>query len=103
MMVSMLLEDMLRDMGHVVVGPATRLEIAIESARTDPIDGAILDLNLNGVNTYKVAEVLRERNIPFIFATGYGSSALVERFRSAPVLQKPFLRGELEAALKTIA
>lgn len=102
MMVSMLLEDMLRDMGHEVVGPATRLEAAVEKAGSAEIDGAILDLNLNGVSTYPVAEVLQKRGIPFIFATGYGSSALVDRYRQIPTLQKPFLRSEMEAALRTM-
>lgn len=102
MMVSMLLEDMLHDMGHEVVGPVTKLEAAVEKAAVADIDGAVLDLNLNGVNTYPVADVLQKRGIPFIFATGYGSSALVERYRGVPTLQKPFLRSEMEAALRTM-
>ncbi len=102
MMVSMLLEDMLQEMGHEVVGPVARLETAVEKAASMEIDGAILDLNLNGVNTYPVADALNKRGIPFIFATGYGSTALLERFRKTRTLQKPYLRSELAAALESL-
>jgi hypothetical protein len=41
---------------------------------------AILDLNLGGVLTYPVVDVLAERGVPFIFATGYGSGGLKEAY-----------------------
>jgi CheY-like chemotaxis protein len=68
-------------------------------AREAKIDVAILDLNLAGVLTYPVARLLQERGIPFIFATGYGSSGLMEDFQRSPTLQKPFGHNDLEQAL----
>ncbi len=73
-MIAMLIEDMLGDLGHELVRVANRLEDAIAAARNESIDLAILDLNLSGVLTYPAADVLMERGIPFIFATGYGSA-----------------------------
>ena len=37
-----------------------------------------------------MADLLKARNRPFIFATGYGSSGLPEEYRDRPALQKPF-------------
>ena len=100
MMVSMLIEDMLTDLGCEIVGPYVRVDAALRAAREMDIDAAVLDFNLNGENTYPVARMLRERQIPFVFATGYGASVLNESFMGIPLLQKPFRRDELRRALQ---
>lgn len=97
--VAMLLEDMLAELGYEVVGPVTRLDRALELARNAAIGAAVLDLNLNGEDTYPVADALSARAIPFIFATGYGVKEVAERFRGTPLTQKPFHRDDLERAL----
>lgn len=97
--VAMMLEDMLAELGYAVVGPVTRFERALELARGAAIDAAVLDVNLNGRDTYAVADALNARAIPFVFATGYGAKELAERFRGTPVTQKPFHRDDLERAL----
>jgi CheY-like chemotaxis protein len=58
MMVAMLVEDMLSDFGCHVLGPASRLEEALRLADAGEIDVAILDVNLNGQETYPVADAL---------------------------------------------
>jgi CheY-like chemotaxis protein len=63
------------------------LEQALAKARSATIDAAILDVNLNGQDTFEVAEILRERRIPFVFATGYGATALARRFENAHLVQ----------------
>jgi CheY-like chemotaxis protein len=98
--VAMLLEDMLAELGYEVVGPVTRLDRALVLARDAPIDAAVLDVNLNGRDTYAVADALSARAIPFVFATGYGAKELAERFRGTPITQKPFHRDDLERALR---
>lgn len=99
MMVAMLLEDMLGDLGCQVVGPVGQIEEALSLAGEAVIDAAVLDVNLNGSETYPVAEVLQKRGIPFIFATGYGAGGLNERFSGAPALQKPFQERDLASLL----
>jgi two-component SAPR family response regulator len=69
-------------------------------ARDADIDAAILDVNLKGQNTFAVADILSERQIPFIFATGYGAGGTADRFRSVPTLAKPFQRDELDRTLQ---
>jgi CheY-like chemotaxis protein len=100
MMVAMLLEDMLADLGCTVVGSAARVEEAlalIEAAGA--LDAAVLDINLNGQKSYPVADALVARSVPFLFATGYGRDSVMNGYRSFPLLQKPFRPSELAAAL----
>src|SRR3954465_926104 len=61
MMVSMLIEDMLLDLGCTVVGPASRLDEALVLAKDSELDCAVLDVNLGGQPIFPVADVLRAR------------------------------------------
>lgn len=99
-MVSMLIEDMLGDLGCEVVGTASRLDDALEKSRSLSFDIAILDVNLSGQPTFDIARVLAEREIAFVFATGYGPARLPEPLSDAPVLQKPFRRKDMERVLR---
>lgn len=94
------LQMTVEDEGWTAVGPVARLNRALEQARKGEIDGAILDINLDGEESFPVADILRERGIPFVFSTGYDrASMLPERFRDIPVLQKPFARDALRRTL----
>ena len=99
MIVSMMLVDMLGDLGHEVVGTAACLDDAMRLAETAELDVAMLDLHLSGQQTYPVAEVLRARGLRFVFATGYGGDGLPATWRGTPTLQKPFMMQDLEEAL----
>jgi CheY-like chemotaxis protein len=99
-MIAMLVEDMLEDLGHKLVTVASRLEEAVAAARNEAFDLAILDLNLGGVLTYPAADVLAERGVPFIFATGYGSGGLKEAYAARSTLQKPFNTETLGQAIR---
>jgi CheY-like chemotaxis protein len=100
--VAMLLEDMLSELGHQVVATIGNIEQATDMVGKASIDLAILDVNLNGHHTYCLAETLTSRGIPFLFATGYGSSGLRSEWRQANVLQKPFTERELARAIGRI-
>jgi CheY-like chemotaxis protein len=95
MLVAMLLEDMLTEAGHTIVGPMANVSQAVEAARSEPIDLAILDVNVGGDEVYPVAKALAAREIPFAFATGYGAHGLLEPWQDRPTLQKPFHRNDL--------
>jgi two-component SAPR family response regulator len=99
MMIAMLLEDMLVDFGYEVVGPCARLAEAIDRAQRERLDAAILDVNLDGNPVWPVAEALAARGVPFLFATGYGETAMGEPWSDRPALAKPFSRRDLERAL----
>jgi CheY-like chemotaxis protein len=100
MMIAMLVEDMLLELGCTVVGPVHALAEALELARTEPgLDAALLDVNLAGQPVFPVADALREKGVPAIFSTGYGDAGLRDIDRGSPVLQKPFRSGDLARAL----
>jgi CheY-like chemotaxis protein len=99
MMVSMLIEDMLTDLGCTVIGPAARLDEAIELAGRNTIDCAVLDVNLGGQPIFPLADLLRARGCPMAFATGYGDAGLRDEDKGTPVLQKPFREGDLARVL----
>ena len=100
LMIRMLLEDMLKELGYTVAGEAGRIEDALVAAQKADFDLAILDVNLNGERTFPIADVLAERGVPFVFATGYGVTNLPAGFSGRPVLQKPFQQEELERVLR---
>lgn len=89
-LVSMLVEDWLAELGCEVVGPARSLEDGLGLAETAGLDGAILDVRLGDQNCYPVANVLRERGVPFAFATGDSGQGMISEFDNALLLLKPF-------------
>ena len=99
MMVSMLIEDMLEDLGCKVVGPASRLDEAMALAADAELDCAVLDVNLGGQSIFPLADFLRAKGAPFAFATGYGDAGLRDVDKGSPVLQKPFRETDLARVL----
>lgn len=77
--------------GARVLGPFGRIEDARRAVECDEaVDFAILDVDLMGDCVFPVADLLRERGAPFLFATGYDREVIPERFRDRPRLEKPF-------------
>src|SRR5580698_3095487 len=101
MMIRMLLEGMLEDLGHTVAGQAGTIEEALALAKQAEFDVALLDVNLNGKPITPVVAVLAGRGLPFVFASGYGQRGVPEEYRDSPALQKPFQAEALAAALQT--
>jgi CheY-like chemotaxis protein len=98
-MIRMMLAGMLDELGHTIAAEAGHVDHAVRLAQSTQFDLAILDVNLNGQLITPVAEVIKAKNRPFIFATGYGKAALPEEYRDRPALQKPF---QLEALKETL-
>jgi CheY-like chemotaxis protein len=99
-MIRMLLEGMLTDLGYTVAAEAGRIEEAVALAKQAEFDVAVLDVNLNGQPVTPVVEVLIERGLPFVFASGYGARGVPEAYRGNPTLQKPFQIEALAQALE---
>ena len=98
-LVALLLEDMLADLGCLVIGPAMSVDVALALLDTEPFDVALIDVSLGGHElSLPVADALALKGIPFAFATGHGSGVLVgTRHAGAPLLLKPFSFAELAA------
>jgi CheY-like chemotaxis protein len=103
LMIRMLLEDMLGELGHTIAAAAARIDEALEAAKTADFDLAILDVNLNGEPISPVADALVARGVPFVFATGYGEHGLPQPYRDRPTLKKPFQLEGLEQMLLSVA
>lgn len=101
-LVSWVAQDMLADLGCVVVGPASSVEQALATIASTALDAAVVDINLNGHLSYPVADALIARGVPFVFVTGYDRGGIPEAYRVHPVLQKPLARGVLAEAIGAI-
>jgi CheY-like chemotaxis protein len=101
LMIRILLEDMLQELGYSIAAEAARVEEALEATRNTDFDLAILDVNLNGQTVLPVADALAARGTPFVFATGYGDRGLPETYRDRPTLKKPFQMDGLKRVLET--
>jgi DNA-binding NtrC family response regulator len=97
--IAMLIEDMVHDYGTEIVGPASTVEQAMGLVRSEHIDAAILDVNVRGRMVFDVADAIRSTGVPVVFATGYSSHVIPDRFRDAPVLEKPFTFDAVREAL----
>ncbi|WP_375450719.1 response regulator [uncultured Devosia sp.] len=96
MIIVLLIEQTLLDLRAQVIGPAAWLNAALQLAKDEPIDAAILDINIRGGDSYGVADILAERGIPFVLCSGYSDWALAERHRDRPRLTKPYSSKDLQ-------
>ena len=96
--IAMVLEQLLPKLGYEVVGVASHLREALAKAQAGDFDLAVLDVNLGGELSYRVADVLLARGAPFLFCTAYADVAF-GRYANVPVLQKPFEKKALARAL----
>ena len=99
MMLLSIIQDMLSDLGCESVTPAATVDQAIALIDSEFFDVAMLDLNLNGIKSYAVADALAAHGIPYVFSTGYNTRAIWDGYRDRPMLKKPFKYATLEATL----
>lgn len=101
MLPAMLLEAVVIDAGHDA-RKAARLPKAMELATAEHFDAAVLDVNLAGEPVFPLAALLRERGVPFLFASGYGEAGVPREYDDCMVLQKPYSVDEFNSALRTL-
>lgn len=101
LIIAFALEDMLVDMGASVRSASTVAE-GLEQVEGGALSFAILDVNVQGEKSYPVAEALQARDVPLIFATGYGDAEHPPHFAAAPTLTKPYNRQQLIQAIERL-
>jgi CheY-like chemotaxis protein len=99
MLVALLIEDMLADLGCTVLGPYNTVAKALSAALLEGFDLALLDVNVAGEKVYPVADALVARRIPFLFLSGYGETAIPPGHADWQVCNKPFKVKELTEML----
>jgi DNA-binding response OmpR family regulator len=98
-LIAIALESTLKELGFDVVASATGISSALQVIGREPVECAILDVNLGSQRVDAVADALAARNCPFIFMTGYSTSDVPPGHRGRTVLQKPFRLDRLLAVL----
>ena len=98
--IASMVEDMLVELGATVVGPASSITKGLVLANSEGIDAAVLDVNIRSERVDPIADLLRARHVPIVFATGYGTSA-VGKGGNHPVIEKPYTLEKLAGALMT--
>ncbi|HEV7323325.1 MAG TPA: response regulator [Ensifer sp.] len=73
-----------------VAGPASTVGDALHIIEQEELDAALVDANLRGQPVGEIATALTQKQIPFVFVTGYGREALPSGFANATMLAKPF-------------
>jgi CheY-like chemotaxis protein len=101
--IALCLHGIIHGLGCTGIGPVGRLATAMDLARNEAIDAALLDVNLgNGDFVYPVARALEARGIPFAFVTAYPSSALDGAFCQHAVVNKPFRLAEVRSCVRRL-
>ncbi len=100
-LISMFIEDSLKDIGCQTVAIVSNLKEAWDLVTKGQYDMVMLDVNLGGHQTFDLAEFLCEKQMPFIFSTGYGVVGIPPHLMHLPVLQKPFQENDLKNILQT--
>ena len=98
MLVLMMTEDLLEDLGCTAITAAATVEQALELIASNDFDVAVLDMNLNGDRTHVVADALAKAGVPFVFATGY-AGRMREGYGDRPILTKPYQPQQLATIL----
>ena len=90
MLILMMIEDMLADLGCKSVSVASKIGPAITLIDGQVFDAAMVDLNLNGIASYPIADALIEHDVPYFFSTGSSVTNIRDGYRDQDVLKKPF-------------
>lgn len=101
-LISIMVEDMLQDMGLRVTGTAQTEQAALDLLQSDRPSVALLDVNLGASDSLMVARACRAAQIPIIFTTGYRVKDLPDGCQDTPVLAKPFSPEELEEVVMRV-
>jgi|APAra7269096613_1048513.scaffolds.fasta_scaffold04953_3 DNA-binding NtrC family response regulator len=89
--------------GAMIVGPFASLASARAAIENTPeLDGAVIDINLRGELSFPIAEMLRERHVPFIFTSGYDQLAIPSSLCQVPLVAKPADAGEVAGLLANL-
>lgn len=94
-LILMMIEDMLTDLGCESIAVASKVDQAITLVEGQVFDAAMLDINLNGIPSYPIADALTARRVPYFFSTGNGIKDMKEGYRDQDVLKKPFTFDQL--------
>jgi light-regulated signal transduction histidine kinase (bacteriophytochrome) len=93
-------EQMLAELGAGEISTAGSATEALHILASAAIDVAVLDINLGSSSSIPVAEELKRRAIPFVFATGYGDTMMIPpSMARTRVVRKPYTASTLNETI----
>ena len=102
-LVALQLQLDLESWGYCVVGPGRNLDEGAALARTEKIDAALVDVRLGNQTSAAIADILLERRIPFVFATGYADFAILpQHLRNVTKLSKPYAMDVIKQTIERL-
>jgi DNA-binding NtrC family response regulator len=93
------LEEMVVELGGMLAGSVAQIEEALVLIDAGSVDAAVLDVNLGMQKVDPVADALAARGCPFVFTTGYGRVGVPGAHHDRALVEKPFTRDDVAAAL----
>ena len=99
MLIAMDIASMVEKCGFTVIGPVGRLDKALDAARQTELDGAVIDIQLDGERVWPLAELLQDRGVPTVLLSGHSRAEMPQRFSDLPLLSKPVSGQLLQRAL----
>jgi CheY-like chemotaxis protein len=102
LLIAMMMEDLLEDLGLIIGGVASTVEGALTFLRRAAFDAAVIDFKLADGNCFAVIAELKLRKIPFVLVTGSTINMADSRLAGVHVVLKPVDIDELAAVLKQL-
>ena len=101
-LVAMMLEEFLEALGYDTAVTVEEVDGGLEHAARMPCDAAILDVHLCGKSVWPLADLLADRGVPILLATGGQTEPPPARYADAAVLAKPYTLAGVQAALERL-
>jgi response regulator RpfG family c-di-GMP phosphodiesterase len=68
-------------------------------AGEEPLDAAVVDINIRGDKAYPVLRILRDRSIPYLLTSGYADWTMPKEWQDQPRVAKPYSPNQLRESL----
>jgi len=102
-LIAMMIEDFIDILGHSLAGTCESVAEALVKVEEGGFDTVILDVNLRDGPCWPVADVLKDKGIPFVVATGGHVEPPPPAHADAHQLAKPFTLDGVQSALETVS
>ena len=96
------LKEMLEDIGAEVVGPTASADEVPAMLESAPVDAALIDINLGDGPSFRTAELLKRKGVPFAFVTGYDQENVPADLKAVPRIEKPARQNNLITLLSDL-
>lgn len=94
--------EMLGELGCVVIGPAPNMAAARTLIEEEPLDAALMDVNIRGEKVFALCDILQQKGVPFVITSGYADWQVPDQLQDCPQLPKPYTFEQVRDALSRL-